>query len=71
MKEYTVIYEKADSNWGAYSPDVPRCMATGKTREEAEASFREALQFHIEDLKQENLPVPEPTSEVGHISIAA
>lgn len=66
-----MIYERAESNWAAYSPDVPGCMATGKTREEVERNFKEALAFHIEGLKEEGLPIPEPTSEVGHVRIAA
>lgn len=46
-------------------------MATGKTREEAESNFRDALEFHFEGLKAEGLPIPEPTSETGRISVAA
>lgn len=71
MKEYTVIYEHTESNWAAYSPDVPGCMATGKTREEVEANYKEALAFHLEGLKLEGLPIPEPTTEAGSVSIAA
>jgi predicted RNase H-like HicB family nuclease len=71
MKEYIVVYERTANNWSAYSPDVPGCMATGKTREEAERSFKEALEFHLEGLKAEGLPVPEPTSEAGRVSVAA
>lgn len=71
MKEYTVIYERAGANWSAYSPDVPGCMATGKTRAEVERNLAEALAFHIEGLKEEGLPIPEPTSEAGRITIAA
>lgn len=71
MKEYVVVYEHAKRNWSAYSPDVPGCMATGKTRAEVEQNFREALAFHIEGLKAEGLPIPEPTSETGHVSVAA
>ena len=71
MKEYSVVYEQTENNWSAYSPDVPGCMATGKTREEAERNFKEALLFHIEGLKEEGLPIPEPISEVGHVTIAA
>ena len=71
MKEYTVIYEPAGDNWSAYSPDVPGCMATGKTRAEVERNLAEALAFHIEGLKEEGLPIPEPTSEAGRITIAA
>ncbi len=71
MKGYTVIYEHTENNWAAYSPDVPGCMATGKTREEVEANYREALAFHLEGLKSEGLPIPEPTTEAGRVSIAA
>lgn len=71
MKDYLVIYEHTQNNWSAYSPDVPGCMATGKTREEAERNYREALEFHIEGLKNEGLPVPEPASETGRVTIAA
>jgi predicted RNase H-like HicB family nuclease len=71
IKQYIVVYEHTENNWSAYSPDVPGCMATGKTREEAEQNFRDALTFHIEGLKAEGLPIPEPSSEVGHVSVAA
>ena len=71
MKEYVVIYEHTENNWAAYSPDVPGCMATGKTREEVEANYKEALAFHLDGLKAEGLPAPEPTTEAGHVSIAA
>jgi len=70
-REYVVVYERTANNWSAYSPDVPGCMATGKTRKEVERNFRDALAFHIEGLKREGLPIPEPTSEIGHVSIAA
>jgi predicted RNase H-like HicB family nuclease len=71
MKEYTVVYEHTKNNWSAYSPDVPGCMATGKTRGEAERNFTDALTFHIEGLREEGLPVPEPSSDVGRVTIAA
>ena len=71
MKEYSVVYEQTANNWSAYSPDVPGCMATGKTRAEVEQNFRDALSFHIEGLKEAGLSIPEPSSEVGHITVAA
>lgn len=71
MKDYLVVYERAARNWAAYSPDVPGCAATGKTREEAERNFREALEFHFEGLREAGLPIPEPSTEVGHVRIAA
>jgi predicted RNase H-like HicB family nuclease len=71
VKEYVVIYEHTGNNWAAYSPDVPGCMATGQTREEVEHNFKDALVFHIEGLKESGLPVPEPSSETGRVTVAA
>jgi predicted RNase H-like HicB family nuclease len=71
MKEYVVIYEQGSGNWSPYSPDVPGCIATGQTRADVERNFREALEFHIEGLREEGLPVPEPSSQAGTVSIAA
>jgi predicted RNase H-like HicB family nuclease len=59
VKEYPVIYKRAKRNWAAYAPDVPGCIAMGKTRAEVERNFREALAFHIEGLRQEGLPIPD------------
>ncbi len=70
MRDYLVIYERGATNWGAYSPDVPGCIATGTSREEVERNFREALIFHLEGLKKDNLPIPEPQSETGRVSVA-
>ena len=71
MKEYVVVFEHTENNWSAYSPDVPGCMATGETREDAERNFKSALEFHMEGLRADGVPIPEPTSEVGRVSIAA
>lgn len=69
MKHYAVVYERAGSNWSAYSPDVPGCISTGATREEVERNFREALAFHLEGLDRAGLPIPEPTSDVGRVAV--
>lgn len=71
MKEYLVVYERAENNWAAYSPDVPGCIATGETQTEVEHLFKEALEFHLAGLKEEGLPVPEPHSKAGCITVAA
>ena len=71
MREYVVIYERGEQNWAAYAPDVPGCVATARTRAEVEQVFREALQFHLEGLRLEGLPIPEPSSETGHVEVAA
>ncbi len=51
MTTYTVIYEPGERNWSAYVPDLPGCIATAKTRKKLETQIREAIEFHIEDLR--------------------
>ena len=53
--KYTVIYEKGDSTWGAYVPDLPGVIAAGDSREEVESLIREAVEFHIEGLQAEGM----------------
>jgi len=71
MKKYLIIVEKTSTGYSAYSPDVPGCGSTGKTREEVERNIREAIEFHIEGLKQEGYEVPEPRSYSSYVEIAA
>jgi predicted RNase H-like HicB family nuclease len=74
MKEFTVIYERGkegEENWGAYVPDLPGCITTGETLEEAERNIREAIELYVGWLKEVGQPVPEPTVQVGTVSIAA
>ena len=71
MKKYLVIFEKMEHNWGAYSPDVPGCVATGDTKEECEAMFREALELHLESLRVHGDPIPEPSTEMTFVEVAA
>lgn len=59
---YAVVIEKADGNYSAYVPDLPGCVATGDSVAAVEAEIREAIRFHIDGLKEDGLPVPEPTS---------
>jgi predicted RNase H-like HicB family nuclease len=70
MKEYTVLYERGPENWSAYVPDLPGCIATGKTRQQTEQQILEAIKFHIEGLRLHGEPVPEPTIEAGKISVS-
>ncbi|MDH3719282.1 MAG: type II toxin-antitoxin system HicB family antitoxin [Planctomycetota bacterium] len=70
MKEYTVIYEHGQQNWSAYVPDLPGCIATGKTREDTEQNIREAIEFHIEGMRQHGEAVPDPTIEAGKVSVS-
>ena len=64
---YAVVIEKADGNYSAYVPDLPGCVATGDTVEAIEREIRDAIRFHIEGLKEEGLPVPQPTSSVDYV----
>jgi predicted RNase H-like HicB family nuclease len=58
---YAVIIEKGDTSYGAYVPDLPGCIAVGKTREEVETLIREAIEFHLEGMVEDGDPIPEPT----------
>jgi predicted RNase H-like HicB family nuclease len=69
MKKYLVIYEKAKENYSAYSPDIPGCIATGKTRKETEKNIKEAINFHINGLKEDGQPLPEPSSFTQYVEI--
>ena len=69
MHKYLVIFEKANGNYSAYSPDVPGCIATGSTRKEAERTIKEAISFHIEGLKEDGLSVPEPSSFIEYVEV--
>ena len=66
---YTVIYEKGPTSWGAYVPDLPGVITVGETREEVEAQIVEAIEFHLDGLREEGLPIPVPTSFAGAIDI--
>lgn len=71
MKRYAIVIEKAESNYAAYVPDLPGCVATGATREETERLLREAIELHLEGLAQDGLPIPEPTAAVDYVDVAA
>lgn len=68
---YAVVIEKAESNFSAYVPDLPGCVATGATLEEVESEIREAIAFHLEGMREDGLPIPDPTSKVEYIELAA
>jgi predicted RNase H-like HicB family nuclease len=68
---YAIVIEKAEGNYAAYVPDLPGCVATGATIEETERSIREAIEFHVEGLRAGGLPIPEPSSRVEYVDVAA
>ncbi|MBV9354568.1 MAG: type II toxin-antitoxin system HicB family antitoxin [Chloroflexi bacterium] len=71
MREYIVIYEQGKTGWGAWVPDLPGCVAAGETRAEVERLIREAIEAHLESMREHGEPIPEPTSTVGAIEVAA
>lgn len=68
---YAVVIEKAEGNYGAYVPDLPGCVATGDTVEEVEREIQEAIEFHLEGLRADGLPIPEPSSRVEYVEVEA
>jgi predicted RNase H-like HicB family nuclease len=68
---YAVVIEKGESNYSAYVPDLPGCVAVGDTIEETQREIQEAIEFHLEGLRADGLPVPEPTSRVQYVEVAA
>lgn len=69
--KYPVVIEKAAKNYSAYCPDLPGCIATGRTKAEVLRRLKKAVGLHIEGLKQDNLQVPKPSTAVTYITIAA
>jgi len=69
--KYAIVIEKADSNYSAYVPDLPGCVATGVTTEEVEKEIREAIEFHIEGMKNDGETVPNPSCSVEYVEVAA
>jgi predicted RNase H-like HicB family nuclease len=70
MMRYAIVVEKATSNDAAYVPDLPGCVATGATIEEVEAQMREAIEFHIEGMREDGLAIPEPSSIVEYVEVS-
>jgi predicted RNase H-like HicB family nuclease len=69
--KYAVVIEKASTNYSAYVPDLPGCVATGRTIQEVENQIRSAIKFHLEGLKNDGLPIPKPSSAVEYVEVAA
>jgi len=68
---YLIVVEKSETGFSAYSPDVPGCVATGKTEAETESHMREAIEFHLDGMKEEGLPLPEPSARSAYVDITA
>lgn len=66
--QYAVIIEKSNTGYGAYVPDLPGCVSTGATVEECKAHIQEAIQFHLEGMREDGDPIPEPKSVVDYVA---
>jgi predicted RNase H-like HicB family nuclease len=64
---YAVVIEKAGKNYSAYVPDLPGCVATGASVIEAERNIQEAIRFHIDGLREDRMPIPEPSARAEYI----
>jgi predicted RNase H-like HicB family nuclease len=68
--KYAIVIEKAENNYSAYVPDLPGCIATGATMEEVEQHIREAIEFHLNGMKEDEEPIPPPSSHVEYVDVA-
>jgi predicted RNase H-like HicB family nuclease len=66
---YAIVIEKAENNYSAYGPDLPGCVATGASLEEVEAEIREAIEFHLEGMREDGTPIPAPQSKVDYVEV--
>ncbi len=71
MKQYVILFEEnKQGHYAAWIPDLPGCISFGDTIDEAKINIKEAIELHIEGLKAENLPIPEPATHTGVLSVA-
>ena len=66
---YAIVIEKGERNYSAYVPDLPGCVSVGDTLEEAKAEIREAIEFHLDGMREDGLPIPEPTSRAEYVEV--
>jgi predicted RNase H-like HicB family nuclease len=69
MYRFLIVIEKTENNYSAYAPDLPGCIATGATKEDAGRNMREALELHIKGLIEDGLAVPEPTASSEYYAV--
>jgi len=70
MRRFLIVVEKAGSDFSAYSPDLPGCVASGATPEETKARMRSAIDMHVQGLREDHLPIPEPSAIAEYVEIA-
>jgi predicted RNase H-like HicB family nuclease len=67
--KYLVIYEKSETGWGAYAPDLPGLGVVAKTQEEAKELMREAIEFHLDGMRQHGDAIPAPSATTEYITV--
>jgi predicted RNase H-like HicB family nuclease len=68
---YAVIVEEGETSFGAYVPDLPGCVAVAETRDEVLRLIEEAIEFHVDGLRQDGQPIPEPSSSIEYVEVRA
>ena len=68
--KYVVVYEKSATGWAAYVPDLPGVITTGRTKGETQQLIREAIELHLDGLREDNLPIPEPSASTEVVSVS-
>jgi predicted RNase H-like HicB family nuclease len=68
---YAIVIERAEGNYSAYVPDLPGCVTTGATVKEIECNIHEAIRFHLDGLREDGLPIPDPSAVVEYCELAA
>ena len=67
---FAVILEKGETSFGAYVPDLPGCIAAAETKEEVQRLIHEAIEFHVEGLREDGQPIPKPSSSIEYVEVA-
>jgi predicted RNase H-like HicB family nuclease len=71
MKKYLIVVEPTNTGYSAYSPDLPGCVSTGRTREDVEQNMREAIAFHLDGLREDGQVLPEPITYSTYVELPA
>ncbi len=67
--DWTILLEEGENNWSAYCPDLPGCVATGKTKDETTRNMKEAIEFHLEGMREDHIPIPSPTVTAALVKV--
>lgn len=71
MSRYLIVIEPTDTGFSAFSPDLPGCVSTGETRTAVEQHMREAIEFHLDGLREDGAPIPPPSTTASYVEVAA